>query len=58
MAVVLVVVILMTRGAKLIPGALQNVFEWVYEFLSDFGLGIAGPTAQAVHPDLRRRSSC
>jgi F-type H+-transporting ATPase subunit a len=50
MAVILIVVILMTRGRKLIPGRGQNAFEWLYEFLSDFGLGIAGPTAKPYIP--------
>src|SRR5436190_11439561 len=50
MAVVLIAVILMTRGGKLIPGRAQNAFEWLYEFLSDFGLGIAGPTAKPYIP--------
>ena len=40
----------MVRGSKLIPGRAQNVFEWFYEFLSDFGLGIAGPTAKPYIP--------
>jgi F-type H+-transporting ATPase subunit a len=40
----------MTRGRKLIPGRAQNAFEWLYEFLSDFGLGIAGPTAKPYIP--------
>ena len=39
---------------ELIPGRAQNVFEWFYEFLSDFGVGIAGAARQAVHPALRR----
>jgi F-type H+-transporting ATPase subunit a len=50
MAVVLIGSILMVRGSKLIPGRAQNVFEWFYEFLSDFGLGIAGPTAKPYIP--------
>ena len=50
MAIVLVVSILMVRGSKLIPGRAQNVFEWFYEFLTDFGLGIAGPTAKPYIP--------
>jgi F-type H+-transporting ATPase subunit a len=50
MAVVLVVSFLMVRGSKLIPGRAQNVFEWFYEFLSDFGLGIAGPPAKPYIP--------
>jgi F-type H+-transporting ATPase subunit a len=40
----------MTRGGKLIPGRGQNLFEWFYEFLSDFGLGLAGPTARPYIP--------
>ena len=50
MAVVLIAAILMTRGRKLIPGRAQNLFEWFYEFLTDFGLGIAGPTAKPYIP--------
>jgi F-type H+-transporting ATPase subunit a len=50
MAVVLLGAILMTRGRKLIPGRAQNLFEWFYEFLTDFGLGIAGPTAKPYIP--------
>ncbi len=50
MAIVLLVSILMVRGSKLIPGRAQNVFEWFYEFLSDFGLGIAGPAAKPYIP--------
>jgi F-type H+-transporting ATPase subunit a len=50
MAVVLVGSILMVRGSKLIPGRGQNLFEWFYEFLSDFGLGIAGPAARPYIP--------
>ena len=40
----------MTRGSKLIPGRGQNIFETVYEFLSDFGVGIAGPAARPYIP--------
>jgi len=50
MAIVLVVSILMVRGSKLIPGRAQNVFEWFYEFLSDFGIGLAGPAARPYIP--------
>jgi F-type H+-transporting ATPase subunit a len=50
MAIVLAGAILMVRGAKLIPGRGQNVFEAVYEFLSDFGVGIAGPAARPYIP--------
>jgi F-type H+-transporting ATPase subunit a len=50
MAIVLVGAFLMVRGSKLIPGRAQNVFEWFYEFLTDFGLGIAGPAAKPYIP--------
>jgi F-type H+-transporting ATPase subunit a len=50
MVLVIVGAILMTRGGKLIPGRAQNIFETVYEFLSDFGLGLAGPTARPYIP--------
>ena len=50
MAIVLTVSILMVRGSKLIPGRAQNVFEWFYEFLSDFGVGIAGIAAKPYIP--------
>ncbi len=42
--------VIMTRGAKLIPGRAQNIFETAYEFLSDFGLGLAGRTARPYIP--------
>jgi F-type H+-transporting ATPase subunit a len=50
MVVVLTVVILMTRGGTLIPRRAQNAFEAFYEFLSDFGIGLAGPTARPYIP--------
>lgn len=50
MALVLVGAILMTRGTRLIPGRAQNLFEWFYEFLSDFGIGLAGPKARPYIP--------
>jgi F-type H+-transporting ATPase subunit a len=50
MAIVVLGSFLMVRGAKLVPGRAQNIFEFVYEFLSDFGLGLAGPTARPYIP--------
>jgi F-type H+-transporting ATPase subunit a len=50
MVVVLVASILMVRGSKLIPGRGQNLFEWAYEFLRDFGTGIAGPSSAPYIP--------
>ena len=49
-AIVLVVSILLVRGSKLIPGRGQNLFEWFYEFLSDFGTGLAGAAAKPYIP--------
>ncbi len=49
-AIVVLGAVLMVRGSKLIPGRGQNVFETVYEFLSDFGVGIAGPAARPYLP--------
>ena len=49
-AIVLVGSILLIRGSQLVPHRGQNVFEWFYEFLSDFGLGIAGPAAKPYIP--------
>jgi F-type H+-transporting ATPase subunit a len=34
----------------MVPGRGQNVIETVYEFLSDFGVGIAGPAARPYIP--------
>ncbi len=50
MAIVLIAAILMTRGGKLIPGRAQNLFEFFYEFLGDFGVGLAGPKARPYIP--------
>jgi len=50
MAVVAVMSIVLVRGSKLIPGRGQNLFEWFYEFLSDFGIGIAGVAAKPYIP--------
>ena len=50
MVLVIAGAVAMTRGRKHIPGRAQNIFETVYEFLSDFGLGLAGPTARPYIP--------
>lgn len=50
MAFVLAGAILMAQGGKLIPGRAQNLFEAVYEGLSNFGIGLAGPKAQPYIP--------
>ncbi len=50
MAIVIVGSILLVRGARLLPGRGQNVFEFVYEFLSDFGIGLAGAAGKPYIP--------
>ena len=50
MALVIVGAALMVRGAKLIPGRAQNIFEWFYEFLGNFGIGIAGEAGRPYLP--------
>lgn len=50
MAIVLVVVILMTRGRNLLPGRAQNAVEFLYEAMGDFGVSIAGPAARPYVP--------
>ena len=50
MAIVLTGSALLVRGSTMIPRRGQNVVEAVYEFLSDFGVGIAGPEARPYIP--------
>jgi F-type H+-transporting ATPase subunit a len=50
MVVVLVAAILMTRRRDLLPGRAQNAFEFLYEFMGDFGLSIAGAAARPYLP--------
>lgn len=50
MAIVILGSVLLIRGAKLIPGRGQNLFEAFYEGISDFGVGLAGPTARPYVP--------
>ena len=50
MTIIVIGSILLLRGSKLVPGRGQNAFEAVYEFLSDFGLGIAGPAGRPYIP--------
>jgi F-type H+-transporting ATPase subunit a len=50
MAVVLLGAILLTQGSRLIPHGRQNAFEAAFEFLRDFGIGLAGPTARPYIP--------
>ena len=48
--VVLVAVILMTRRRDLLPGRAQNAFEFLYEFMGNFGMSIAGAASKPYIP--------
>ena len=50
MVLVIVGAALIARRPKLIPGRAQNVFEWFYEFLGNFGVGIAGEAGRPYIP--------
>jgi F-type H+-transporting ATPase subunit a len=50
MALILFVGFIATRRMKLIPGRLQNVVEWAYEFGSDFSVGLAGEKSRRYYP--------
>jgi F-type H+-transporting ATPase subunit a len=45
MAVVLTLAILATRRMRDVPHGLQNLVEWSYETLHNFGMGLGGPGA-------------
>jgi F-type H+-transporting ATPase subunit a len=50
MVLVIVGSALLVRGRSMIPGRAQNLFEWFYEFLGDFGVGIAGEAGRPYVP--------
>ena len=50
MALVLLGAVLLTQGSRLVPHGRQNAFEAAFEFLRDFGIGLAGPTARPYIP--------
>ncbi len=45
-AALLVLAVLATRRMTIIPGGLQNAFEWVYEQFANFADGLGGPAAR------------
>jgi F-type H+-transporting ATPase subunit a len=45
MSVVLLFVFVATRGAKAVPGRLQNVVEYAYEALENWGMSLGGSAA-------------
>jgi F-type H+-transporting ATPase subunit a len=50
MAIAIVVVVAATRRRREIPGPLQNIVEFVYEALSNFGISLGGPRAKGFIP--------
>jgi F-type H+-transporting ATPase subunit a len=50
MALLLLVGFIATRRMKLVPGRLQNLVEWAYEFGSDFSAGLAGEKSRRYYP--------
>ena len=50
MAIAIVVVVAATRRRREIPGPFQNVVEYVYEALSNFGISLGGPRAKGFIP--------
>ena len=50
MALLLLAAFLATRGMKLVPGRVQNVVEWAYEFGCDFAVGIGGEKSRRYYP--------
>ena len=49
-ALLLLAIFLLSRGGAGVPGRLQNVGEWAYESLSNFGTSIAGSAARPYIP--------
>jgi F-type H+-transporting ATPase subunit a len=50
MALILLLGFVATRSMKMMPGRLQNVVEWAYEFGSDFSAGLAGEKSRRYYP--------
>jgi F-type H+-transporting ATPase subunit a len=48
--VLLIAIIVLTRGGPGVPGRLQNVGEWAYESLESFGTSLGGPQARRYIP--------
>jgi len=50
MAVVLLVMLVATRGLREVPRGLQNLAEWAYQTLHDFAIGLGGTGAARFVP--------
>jgi F-type H+-transporting ATPase subunit a len=50
MAVLILLAFVATRGMKLIPNRLQNLVEFAYEGLENFGIGMGGAAAKPYIP--------
>lgn len=49
-ALLLVVMILVSRGSAPVPGRVQNFVEWAYESMSEWGRGVGGSRAARYVP--------
>jgi F-type H+-transporting ATPase subunit a len=49
-AIVLVTLILLNRGARMVPHRRQNIAEWIYESVESFGMSLGGPGAKPYIP--------
>jgi F-type H+-transporting ATPase subunit a len=50
MALLLLLGFVSTRRLKMVPGRLQNMVEWAYEFGRDFAVGMGGEGARRYYP--------
>jgi F-type H+-transporting ATPase subunit a len=50
MAVILIAAILATRGLRLVPGAVQNAIEFIFELLENFAMSLGGEAARPYVP--------
>ena len=47
---VIVLLVLLTRGRSMVPGKAQNLIEWVWEQIESFGMSLGGPAAKPFIP--------
>ena len=50
MGLILLLAIGSTRRMKIVPGRVQNIVEWAYEFGRDFAVGMGGEGARRYYP--------
>ncbi len=50
MAIIVISLVFVIRGWKTVPGGLQNVFEFLTEFIENYLVDVVGPTGLAYFP--------